>query len=168
MGSSKHRLAAWHSSACTNFFATANISRSNLARSLGYTPHLNGDLPRDVQAISDGPSTATYFDVGSVAERRESSPLTIAREDANCDGGRLAAMRWPSKRPHVGNEVILVPQLRIGYLVIRKCASTTIVRLREIEHTTASPLKTGASPTPSHTGERAAAGVGGQHAIMRR
>ena len=51
-------------------------------------------------------------------------PLTRTREDAKCPEGRLAFQRI-SQHPS-GQEVVLVPELRIAYVEVRKCGSATI------------------------------------------
>lgn len=58
---------------------------------------------------------------GSTGSRLQ-LPLTMSREDV-CPRGRQVVYPW-----HRASEVVLIPQLRLAYVVVRKCASTTILR----------------------------------------
>ena len=74
------------------------------------------------------PSCSLYWNAsrrnGAIASRLQ-LPLTVSQEDM-CVSGRQVVFPW-----HRASEVVLIPQLRLGYVVTRKCASSTMLRALE-------------------------------------
>jgi hypothetical protein len=77
------------------------------------------------------PRCSLFWNVSSPRARHNLSasrlqlPLTMSREDL-CTTGRHVVYPW-----HAASEVVLIPALQLGYIVVRKCGSTTVLRAIE-------------------------------------
>ena len=136
-------MEAWNSPACSAFYTGgARHSTARLRAQLGY----NGT--EVVHSNAHDHHNGTPQEHSQRARDRLRLPLIVARED-QCNGGRVGAMQPPKMRAHIGNEIVIVPQLNVAYVEVRKCGSDA-VRSALLAGWGVSFRRCGDKPVPAH------------------